>query len=909
MQSSTPQGSPADNVSRPARPAEEGEVLRHADANGHELDSYIVGALDRALEDGSIHVCYQPIVRTLNGKLTSVEALARWDDPKFGSIPPKAFVPALESSRTITRLDRFVIRSVLRSLRERIDAGEMVVPVAVNLSQVDFQEMDPCDFIVRSARDACVPPRLLRVEITEASLADDEERVGDAISRLRESGFQVWVDDFGVGYSSLGMLADHDFDGIKLDASLIGSLGRRSKSIITSVVKMARTLGCHTLAEGVERADQLRFLHDIGCEAVQGYFYGKPQELVQLVESCRRESLETESADEAAALDQADMLSFAVDKPFAVLRVDEDSISACYSNEAFRITTTYFGLTSDNPAEELVESISDRDRAALRRIADKTESSDDAEYILLKVHDRHMRIGVTELADTGSYKLIGVSPTDIASGLGGSTLSDSDFLLTNVLLTYEEAYLLDYTADTCTAITRHGTSSTAGNVRSGIAAFAKDYSERRIHRGDRQRFLTSLDQKNVFPSASPGSRHQSTQLFRCWNEQGMYQPCEFTTATIEDTRSRQALLCMKSLVSAIPSIVSDEAASALAAGEVPPVPDAGLDEQSASNARHARVDRTLNDTLASALEIEDTDEGIRDFIRGIGYNYDAERTYIFEENGDGSFTNTYEWCAEGIEPEIDFYRTVRDPNLSDMMEPLFDSHIFIYRDVAGLRDTIPYAERVLEDRGVRSAIFIPLGIGGRRIGFFGMDNPPTEILATDGSALITTAQFISIMIRNRDVVGHLDYLSLRDALTGILNRRGLQKYMRSVRRGINVVLVYGDLNNLKRVNDTQGHDAGDEFIKQAGLKMLDIAGRGHVFRIGGDEFVMSFELKDGEDPAGPVERVRAGFDEAGISIALGYSYARTPIYNIDLILSQADRDMYENKQLMHASRSEDEPID
>ena len=259
------------------------EHLRYYDEQfqqSSELRQYVVNNVIRAAEEGWIRVFYQPVVdcKGGTGKLVGREALARWDDPTHGLLPPFAFIGALEEHREIDVLDRCIIEQVCRDLREDLDAGREVVPVSLNFSRLDFELYDVPSFLKQMSEKYQVPANLLDVEITESALTDQFDELQNNMARLREGGFALWLDDFGSGYSSLNVLKDFDFDVLKIDMVFLRRFegNPQSKVILRHIVDLAHELGMVTLCEGVETKEQFAFLHSIGCDKAQGYYFGKP---------------------------------------------------------------------------------------------------------------------------------------------------------------------------------------------------------------------------------------------------------------------------------------------------------------------------------------------------------------------------------------------------------------------------------------------------------------------------------------------------------------------------------------------------------------------------------------------------------------------------------------------------------
>ena len=274
-------------------------------AEDHEWNQrYIIDSFDRALKEGWIKVYYQGISRTKTGKSTAFEALARWVDPVRGVLSPGAFIPALEKYHLLHRLDLFMAEQVCRDMPLREKQGLPVLPVTVNFSAQDFDYEDIPARLNQIYNLFCPElhpeKKYLIVEITEQDMAKGKERFHEQLRRLRELGFRVWLDDFGSGYSSLNAFSRFEVDLIKFDMELLQNLDGHNganRRIMNAMVQVARELGIHTLAEGLETERQRAFLQEIGCELAQGYLYHRPEPLektlVRLRADAGPESFET----------------------------------------------------------------------------------------------------------------------------------------------------------------------------------------------------------------------------------------------------------------------------------------------------------------------------------------------------------------------------------------------------------------------------------------------------------------------------------------------------------------------------------------------------------------------------------------------------------------------------------------
>ena len=255
-----------------------------------EQRQYFLSTLDRAIEEKWIQVYYQPIVRSVSGRVCGEEALARWVDPVRGFLSPGDFIPHLEDAGQIYKLDLFVVEQTLEKIRLQQQSGLHIVPHSVNLSRSDF---DACDMVeeIRARVDAAGINRdRITIEITESVIGRDSAFMKTQVERFRALGFPVWMDDFGSGYSSLDVLQSIKFDLLKFDMSFMRKLdeGESGKIILTELMKMATALGVDTICEGVETEEHALFLREIGCSKQQGFFYCKAIPLEQILDRYRR---------------------------------------------------------------------------------------------------------------------------------------------------------------------------------------------------------------------------------------------------------------------------------------------------------------------------------------------------------------------------------------------------------------------------------------------------------------------------------------------------------------------------------------------------------------------------------------------------------------------------------------------
>ena len=238
----------------------------------------IINYLPAAIKAGDIQVWYQPQVDYATGAITGAEALCRWDHTKLGWLYPFDFIATLEEAGLIFDLDRFVWERVCYDLHRWNEQGNRR-SVSVNVSRDDIQkDHDIPQHFFNLVQSYGLTPDQLRIEITETAYVEESEVLISATEELRSMGFQVEMDDFGSGYSSLHMLKEVPVDRIKLDLHFLTASGdlEKSRTIVSCMVHMINELGMEMIAEGVETKEQADFLISKGCSAMQGYYFHKP---------------------------------------------------------------------------------------------------------------------------------------------------------------------------------------------------------------------------------------------------------------------------------------------------------------------------------------------------------------------------------------------------------------------------------------------------------------------------------------------------------------------------------------------------------------------------------------------------------------------------------------------------------
>jgi diguanylate cyclase (GGDEF)-like protein len=275
------------------------EVLRHADlalfrakAEGRGNFRYYEPAMDKAREErhqleldlrtavsrNQLVLHYQPILNLETSKICGYEALVRWNHPMRGMVPPQTFIPLAEEAGLINAIGEWVLKQAC------IDAKKMPVDtrIAVNLSPLQFRNPLLPFHVISALGISGLSPQRLELEITESVLLANDETSLSTLQQLRDLGVRIALDDFGIGYSSLGYLKTFEFDKVKIDRSFLDDIENEKETVILkAITTLSTSLGMTTVAEGVETELQLDRVRSQGCTEVQGYFFSKPLPLAE----------------------------------------------------------------------------------------------------------------------------------------------------------------------------------------------------------------------------------------------------------------------------------------------------------------------------------------------------------------------------------------------------------------------------------------------------------------------------------------------------------------------------------------------------------------------------------------------------------------------------------------------------
>ena len=260
-----------------AKPFSTAELAGILKSNRMEDPWLTVASFSAAMNREEFYLLYQPKVELRTGQVSGAEALVRWQHPMRGVIAPLEFIPFAESSACIDRMTNWIGATACGQMRAWDDLG-CRIDLAINVSARNLHEARLADQLEAQCRVAGIEPTRVTLELTETAAMRDAVQMMDVLTRLRVKGFQLAIDDFGTGYSSLVQLHRLPFSEIKIDRTFVTgcTTSSESRSIVRLVIELAHALGMRAVAEGVETADALRMLRDMGCDEAQGAFIAPP---------------------------------------------------------------------------------------------------------------------------------------------------------------------------------------------------------------------------------------------------------------------------------------------------------------------------------------------------------------------------------------------------------------------------------------------------------------------------------------------------------------------------------------------------------------------------------------------------------------------------------------------------------
>ena len=509
-----------------------------------ELKDYVSRHMDEAVEKGYIKAYYQPIVRTVSGALCGMEALARWEDAEKGFLQPADFISALEDSRQIHKLDLEIIRQVCVNFARCMDEGRPVVPVSVNLSRLDFLQCDIFQEVENRVLEYNVPRDMIHIEITERLLTARDAHIRQGLRRFREAGYEIWMDDFGSGYSSLNLLKDYSFDVLKIDMAFLGSSSERARNIISSIISMDKKIGTRSLAEGVETKEQFEFLKNNGCEKVQGYFFGKPMPYEESLDHCMKEGLKIETRAWKRYYDTIGQVDFQTDETMALLAYDGHTIRYLFANEAYLAMIRSLGDHDLKEAEQYINDPTLELSASFRKCLDKCVSDGKMHEIVYLVRNQFMKAAGRVIAQCNGEACVKIRMSDITGSMTHEEQQRVYHVLHNVYAVYDGIFLQDRDKDTLEPLAVSDGDWSEHEKISHARLYDRHFALSSIYADDYERYLAFMDMDTLEKRIRQAKTGFLSGFFRTRVEDGRFIWMIHTLIPIPRTHYGQVLHCI-----------------------------------------------------------------------------------------------------------------------------------------------------------------------------------------------------------------------------------------------------------------------------------------------------------------------------------------------------------------------------
>ncbi len=761
------------------------------------LCDHILSTFDQALREEWIQVYYQPVIRTLSRQLCSVEALARWIDPDLGMLNPEQFIGVLEEHRLIHRLDICVVRQVCRQIRSILNRDSLAVPMSVNLSRLDFELCDIFAEVEKATEEYAVPHEYICIEITESVLQNNEERMHAAIRQFRKAGFQVWMDDFGSGYSTLNVLKDYEFDELKVDMQFIAELHLRSRKILTSIIQMAKDIDIQTLVEGVETEEQFEFLQTVGCEKVQGYLFGRPTPFEDMIRHLREIGVTVEQARERHYYDLIGHTNVLSSNPFlgteerdsllsarqlssislAIGEKRGDVFSLLYHNSAFEdiARTLAFGQKIFEAGGKClpVSMLPTRFRILLEEI----RQTGDGRMTFVSEGD-YFELHVKRIAQSGPAFSVLLQLDNISSMSRAAQTNVMDSVAREFYTLFERVTLLDLKTNRVTPLYMGGRERSVSTMERP-KDYLTEYALEAIFPESRADFLRFMDTDTMEDRLMQSEDRALGGNFLTYTDGGRYRWKKYILHLIHPGR----VLAMSRDISR--EMREREAAGAIEAAAAP-VQDESLPE---------RLWRNLVQSDALNLFWKDTQRRFRGASRGFLNFYG----FASQEEILGKTDEDLGWHADPA------------PFMSDEFRVLREGHTV--RNAAG---------RCLANGETRH-------ITVNKLPVYDTDGRITGLL---GSFTV-----------HREL-GEENDPRYRDPLTGLLNEVGLRQEIYNLvdaydRRKVDFVRVHAAIDDFNHLITQYGYDHGDKLIAALGDALKrNFGANSAIGRLGGSTFAL-----------------------------------------------------------------------
>lgn len=843
------------------------------------IDHYVVTHLEEALKNHDIKVFFQPIVRTLTCKACAAEALVRWDDSKYGHLLPSIFIKPLEATQLITKLDLYVAKEVCRLYQDLQLRPDVNLPISINFSRSDFQHCNIRRELDRLRAQYHVPDHALCVEVTERDFCDDVSFLKDQLTELRDHGYEVWMDDFGSGFSSLSLLKDLDVDLVKFDLRfLVGSAHiNRGNFIIGALIAMVKQLGMKTLVEGVETEAQLDYLQSVGCERMQGYLYSRPIPFEQLVNLAIWDTDETEpncryynavgccnmvQAIPESVFHGKDERLVLPSLPACIVEYQAGKMSLLETNAAFTAREGQLAFRDPAAFDEYMGQAGTFCRRNLLQAIKQCQDTQKGLTIEVSSHNEVCSLRIDPIAknEASGAEAFLIILTGVRTSSFKERKAAVQSIMNGIFSLFNSFFVLNLTTQTVHRI-KVGMNVTDEIERLPLPLFLREWARRHVFSEDWKRFLQFYD--------------LSTLVTRI-NESGCGYLSTFFRVTSSEQENRNGWQLHLVWLSGEPSDIKVYCGTVnlryFMGAEMPRpmepllvrnklVPFSKIDKDA------AMLPEVLWEAMLHLPEMNVYWKDVKG--RFMGAN-DAFMHYFNLSSLDDILGKSEEELGWNVE----FDPTYREEEMLLGQIPVI-SEEKVHCMAKGMIRTVMMNK-------------IPLIEAGRIVG---------------------SLSWFRDVTRFTQIQAELKKKSTIDALTGALNYQGFKEtqshFVDSYQKwDLDFILIYMDLDDFKHCNDTYGHGFGDLVLQEVVKRLQKIFNHyGVVARVGGDEFIALLPIVESEE----IRRIKQEIQQVlkaplsidgrsyqgGISVGIARYSERE---DMDALQELADQRMYEDKK-------------
>lgn len=836
------------------------------------LEQYFINNLDKAISEDWIGAYHQPLIRAASGQVSDEEAFARWEDPYGDIFMANEFIPILDRERLTYKVDLYMVEKVLSKMKGQKRHGLVVVPESVNLSRSDFYCCDMVSEIVRRIDEAGIPREKFSVELSERVISSDIEFFKTQVERFQSEGIRVWMDDYGSGYSSLLILLKIRFDLLKIDKVFIDQieLGQKGRIILTELIRTAVALGMDTAAEGVETKKQADFLMEVGCTKLQGYYYIKPVSLSTIV---RRNKMGIqigfENPDEAeyfdalgkvnlyelsASNDDSSLNRYFDTMPMAIFSLDNSKVTFVRGNRSYRqfiresfpeprnIEDYDFSNVLPGAGYYSFNAVRQCARDGKRQIID--DRMQDGRIIQLMIR----RIAINPVTKSAAVQVVILSISDSSSNENLTY----NYIARTLTEDYVTLFFVDMDTGSYTQYSSNGVNRDINIEKHGENFFDFDNKEffSLVLPEDRKQLKKTFNRASIENSLKANGKHSA-----------------FARIRIDDKTFFVNIKAVR--------VRGDGNYIIIGINNVD-------DEVKAREALKKAEEERIIFSRIGAL----SDDYIFLFTVDIRNNHfkkfnpsNVVSDLGIPAEGDDFFALITQKAPQGIYPEDleAFLSAFSKENIIKQIKNkgLYENYHRL--NFNGESTYVVMRVNIVKENGEDKLI----------VGIFNIDERVKREQEYEKSLFIAQSK------------------ANLDELTGVKNKHAYVSFERKINDLIaqksitSFAIAVFDINGLKQVNDTLGHQAGDEFIRHGCDTICRFFKHSPVFRIGGDEFVVMVRGYDFLN----IDIIMSKFNKHNIKnmmkgdvvIAAGMSK-----YNGDgsvaSVFKRADEEMYENKR-------------